>query len=54
MDKKRRDVKTNHEWWWKDLYDENGERGEQLQWDGSAFLPLYVKNWLKGWTNIDW
>jgi hypothetical protein len=27
MDKRRRDITTNHEWWWRDLYDEDGEIG---------------------------
>ena len=28
MDKLRRNMKMNSEWWWRDLYDENGEVGE--------------------------
>jgi hypothetical protein len=28
MDKLRRNMKMNTEWWWKDLYDENGEVGD--------------------------
>jgi len=27
MDKRRRDIVTNHEWWWRDMYDEDGEVG---------------------------
>lgn len=32
MDKLRRNVKMNHEWWWRELYDEDGEVGEQAKW----------------------
>lgn len=28
MDKLRRNMKMNTEWWWRDLYDENGEVGD--------------------------
>jgi len=28
MDKLRRNMKMNTEWWWKDLFDENGEVGD--------------------------
>ena len=28
MDKRRRDIVRNHEWWWRDLYDEDGEVGK--------------------------
>lgn len=31
MDKRRRDLNRNPESWWKELYDENGERGRQKQ-----------------------
>ena len=27
MDKKRRDMDRNPEWWWQNIYDENGEIG---------------------------
>jgi len=27
MDKRRRDVTKNNEWWWRDLYDQDGEIG---------------------------
>ncbi len=30
MDKRRRDIVTNHEWWWRDLYDEDGEVGNYI------------------------
>ncbi len=32
MDKRRRDIKTNNEWWWRELYDEDGEIGQQAEW----------------------
>ena len=28
MDKRRRDVKRNNDWWWANIYDEDGEIGE--------------------------
>ena len=28
MDKLRRDMKINTEWWWTNLYNENGEIGQ--------------------------
>ena len=27
MDKRRRNIVKNHEWWWRDMYDEDGEIG---------------------------
>jgi hypothetical protein len=27
MDKRRRDITRNNEWWWRDLYDQDGEIG---------------------------
>jgi len=27
LDKRRRDIITNNEWWWRELYDEDGEIG---------------------------
>ncbi len=52
MDKRRRDMSRHPEWWWRDFYDENGEIGDQYQWDGSWFLLLRFKkfvglNWKK-------
>jgi hypothetical protein len=32
MDKLRRNVKMNSEWWWRNLYDEDGEIDEQKAW----------------------
>jgi len=29
MDKRRRDMTRNTEWWWQNIYDEDGEVGEQ-------------------------
>lgn len=41
MDKLRRNMKMNTEWWWKDLYDENGEVGDQAKWkDEYWLLPI--------------
>lgn len=31
MDKKRRDMNRNHEKWWKELYNEDGEVGRQKE-----------------------
>lgn len=45
MDKKRRDMKRNPESWWRKLYNEDGEVGEQAKmvreeyglWDSLKF-----------------
>lgn len=29
LDKRRRDIVRNHEWWWTNIYDKNGEIGTQ-------------------------
>ena len=29
LDKRRRDIERNNEWWWTNIYDENGQIGEQ-------------------------
>lgn len=31
MDKRRRDMKRNPEYWWQELYNENGEVGRQKE-----------------------
>ncbi len=32
MDRRRRDMDRNPEWWWQNIYDENGEVGKQKEW----------------------
>ena len=46
MDKRRRDMSRHPEWWWKVLYDENGEVGDQENWDGSWAVTLQIKKFL--------
>lgn len=36
-------MKKNTEWWWREFYDENGEIGEQAEWDGASFLTLWFR-----------
>jgi hypothetical protein len=43
LDKRRRDISKNNEWWWTCLYDEKGEVGEQAEWDGSWFATMKIK-----------
>ena len=31
MDKLRRNIQLNQEWWWRSIYDEDGEVGEQAE-----------------------
>ena len=38
LDKMRRDTKMHDEWYWLNLYDENGEIGKQAQWEPEASL----------------
>ena len=38
MDKRRRDIKRNHEWWWRDLYDEDGEIGYQAEFKDDSWI----------------
>lgn len=38
MDKLRRNLKINHEWWWRVLYDEDGEVGEQATWKDEYWM----------------
>ena len=43
LDRKRMDMRRNTEWWWKCLYDENGEIGDQSDWDGSSYFFLKLR-----------
>jgi len=38
MDKRRRDVTRNHEWWWTNIYDENGPIGEQAKFTEDTYV----------------
>lgn len=38
MDKLRRNMKLNKEWWWRVLYDEDGEVGDQQEWVDEYWL----------------
>lgn len=38
MDKLRRNMKLNKEWWWRILYDEDGEVGDQEAWVDEYWL----------------
>ena len=33
LDKLRRDTKKHNEWYWLNIYDENGEIGKQAEWE---------------------
>ena len=44
MDKLRRDIKVNNEWWWRSLYDEDGEIGEQLEWRGESWVTTKFRD----------
>jgi hypothetical protein len=57
MDKRRRDVERNYEWWWTNIYDENGEIGEQAKDPPDTYVEKVVDacfwvqakmNWLLG------
>jgi len=37
-------MNRNPEWWWRCFYDENGEIGDQADWDGSSFFMVKLKN----------
>lgn len=54
MDRKRRDMERNPDWWWRDLYDEKGEIGNQAEWDGSWFLTMQIKEFLGISTKKPW
>lgn len=32
MDRRRRDMDRNPEWWWQNIYDRDGEIGKQKDW----------------------
>lgn len=32
----------NTEWWWRELYDEDGEIGLQKEWEGESWFKLLV------------
>jgi len=58
MDRRRRDMARHPEWWWRDLYDENGEVGDQEDWDGSWFASMEIKkilgiNWRKSKQTVE-
>ena len=38
VDKMRRDTKKHDEWYWLNLYDENGEIGKQAEWEPNDSL----------------
>ena len=42
MDKRRRDVTRNNEWWWTNIYDENGEIGEQANNPPDTYVEKVV------------
>lgn len=46
MDKKRRDIERNHEPWWVEIYDKNGEIGEQAKYVESE-PNAYQRFWSK-------
>ena len=33
IDKMRRDINLHNEWWWLNIYDEDGEIGKQAEWE---------------------
>lgn len=62
MDKRRRDIKRNHEWWWANIYDESGEIGEQAKETPDTYVEkivdfcFWVRNGyhkLLGWEDED-
>ncbi len=36
----------NNEWWWRLLYDENGEAGEQASWQDEYWLITRIKPYM--------
>lgn len=42
MDKRRRDVIRNNEWWWTNIYDENGEIGQQAEVPKDTYVEKVV------------
>jgi len=43
MDKKRRDMDRNPEWWWQNIYDSNGEIGKQAEWKDELWYEIKFK-----------
>lgn len=43
MDKRRRDIVKNHEWWWRELYDEDGEIGYQAEFKDESWISKILK-----------
>lgn len=39
-------MNRHSEWWWRELYDENGEIGDQLEWDGSWVGTMKIKEFV--------
>ena len=59
MDKRRRDIERNNEWWWTNIYDQNGEIGFQATDPKETYVEKVVSacfwvrrkaNWLLGRT----
>ena len=46
MDKLRRNTTMNNEWWWRLLYDENGEVGEQAIWKDEFWMLTRMRPYL--------
>ena len=42
----RRDIKKHNEWYWLNLYDENGEIGRQAEWEPETSYPKIFKSFL--------
>jgi len=42
MDKRRRDIERNNEWWWTNIYNENGEIGEQALTPKDTYVEKIV------------
>lgn len=40
LDKRRRDMERNQEWWWRLYYDENGEVGDQADYKEQPWYTL--------------
>ncbi len=36
-------MKRNTEWWWTESYSQDGEVGDQADWDGSSLYLLMLK-----------
>jgi len=46
MDKLRRNTTMNNEWWWRLLYDESGEVGEQALWKDEFWMLTRMRPYL--------